>query len=436
MLKFRWERLARALCLLAACLLVLPLTAQTPQPVGPGVQVHTFEPGLVGTPKIAWRCEADVTLIAWGSTASPGSDQDSSSVQARFFSGQTPTGPQFQVNQNTEGSQGGPIVQVLENGDFAIAWISRPETGDPNSLRLRTYDRVTLAPSAEREVIPNLPTGNSTPIVLTEDGRIGVAWFESPDVVGQIYDLSGKPLGPEMRAEVMPETQGASLGVVTPGIALLDGDVILQWDADLQTVNGGDPDSEIWSFVRFQRFLQDGSPAGPEVLVDFGVLGCQFDCGSTIIDPQSRLNRKGEFVVSYLEYERAFENGYEWLWVKRFAETGEENFSLRMLGNNLRNEDLEVETDGDFLVVWNGLGVNIDTDQAEPNPIPFPLVDQFGSNVSIDAVHNGPGSAFAIAWSTNTQKIWWRRFESFPDILQDGFESGDTSRWCVARGAE
>ena len=63
------------------------------------------------------------SVIVWKSIGSPGTDQDSSSVQARRYgaNGQ-PRGDQFQVNLTTAGGQFDPSVSGDPDARYVVVW--------------------------------------------------------------------------------------------------------------------------------------------------------------------------------------------------------------------------------------------------------------------------------------------------------------------------
>ena len=105
-------RYALAFLLIPACLMLLvplQLAAQTPDPTGPSVRVDQLAAEVSGI-DIAWRCFENITVVVWGSEGSVGDDSDGFSIQARFFRGREPRGPQQQVNTFTAGDQMHPEV--------------------------------------------------------------------------------------------------------------------------------------------------------------------------------------------------------------------------------------------------------------------------------------------------------------------------------------
>ena len=151
----------------------------------------------------------------------------------------------------------------------------------------------------------------------------------------------------------------------------------------------------------------------------------------------------GDILFGYLTIEDLGVDRIYRLYLERFDAAGQQNLFV-LFGESpdyININELLGEPDGDFLVAWSEtpdlFAQRFEADQPEGGPI-FQLGDQyFHSSLSrMHLTRNAPGNAFAVAWGALNTDIHWRRFKSFPDILQDGFESGDTSRWCVARSAE
>ena len=177
----------------------LPLTAQTPQPAGPSLQVNTLSESSPRRVQVAWRCEADVTLVVWEDTNSAGPDDDDRSIQGRFFSGLTPTGPQFQVNQAVDGDQHRPQIQVLDSGEFLVLWLTI-HADDTRTVHSRAFDRTTLAPGPEQTFGQTLPRIDN--FDAAADGRVAIAWWEGQFIHGQIYDPVGQPIGTPLSVEL------------------------------------------------------------------------------------------------------------------------------------------------------------------------------------------------------------------------------------------
>ena len=54
--------------------------------------------------------------------------------------GQTPTGPNFQVNTYTPGQQVAPSIGVEPDGDFVVVWASRFQDGDGYGVFGQRFD--------------------------------------------------------------------------------------------------------------------------------------------------------------------------------------------------------------------------------------------------------------------------------------------------------
>jgi hypothetical protein len=154
-------------------------------------------------------------------------------------------------------------------------------------------------------------------------------------------------------------------------------------------------------------------------------------------------------VVTYDEIEFLESIWYDRVRASRYAADGqavftEEEVFTQTYGSGYHNRTLTAEADGDLLVVWAEWAEGGDLlGRRYPSAMP-PGDDQFQisdrpEEYKAVAAFSCPSSPFVVAWvSTDcdapppSRCLYVRWFRSFPDVLVDGFESGDVSRWCMA----
>ena len=191
----------------------------------------------------------------------------------------TKSGPEFLVNATTQGDQSQSGVTALSDGRFVAFWTDGSQTGgdlSATAIRARIFNADGSPQGAEFVVNTTTANGQLEPKASElPDGRLVVVWS---DFSGPGLDISGgavraqliNPDGSKSGAEfVVNSTTSASQS--TPGIATLaDGRFVVTWGDSSAT--GSDTSS---SAVRAQIYNADGSPTGPEVLVNTTTQGSQ-----------------------------------------------------------------------------------------------------------------------------------------------------------------
>jgi hypothetical protein len=121
----------------------------------------------------------------------------------RYAASGAPLGPEFRVNTNAAGNQGGAAVATDPSGNFVVAW-SSDFSGDPGLFGQRFA-------SSGAPIGPEFRINTYTPglhydpgIAVDAAGNFVIVWFDGPsatvgDVFGQRYSSVGVPDGPEFR---------------------------------------------------------------------------------------------------------------------------------------------------------------------------------------------------------------------------------------------
>jgi hypothetical protein len=212
-----------------------------------------------------------------------------------------PLAGEFQVNDYTADVQLRPVVATAADGDFVVVWDSVGSPGTDSSLS---------------------------------------------SIQGRRYSSDGTPLGSQF--QVNTYTPGNQF---LPSVAMeANGDFVVVWES-----YGPSTDYDRTS-IQAQRYRSNGMPVGSQFQVNTYTPGSQRD-------PSVALDRAGDFVVVW-----SGEGAEDYLGIhgRRFAANG------TALGSELQiNSDttgfqgrasVAMDTDGDFVVVWEGTDLGADED--------------------------------------------------------------------------
>jgi hypothetical protein len=264
--------------------------------LGGEFQVNTYWPYYCSLPAVAVGSQGNF-IVVWGSIGSPGSDNDSSSVQARRYAADgTPQGDQFQVNSFTNGYQGGRGVAIDGQGNFVVAWSSRGSSGTDSSslsVQARLFD-ASGAPVTEDFQVNTYTTDLQAAAVVAFDaqGRFVVSWVSDgsdgsdssrDSVQAQRFAADGTPLGGQFQVNSY-----TTLDQYRPSIAAAaGGDFVIAW-----TSAGSHGSDESGASIQAQRYRADGTALGGEFQVNTFTTAVQI-ASSVAADP------RGNFVVTW-----------------------------------------------------------------------------------------------------------------------------------------
>jgi hypothetical protein len=288
------------------------------------VNVYTARPQW--DPAVAALSDSQAVVV-WGSSGQDGSMQG---VFARIVNtnGQFAAAP-FQVNQYTNFNQRSPAVAVLENGSFAVVWVSE--------------QRVAASPDA------------------TYGGRY-------VDLMGRVYSNSGQALTSEFRINTANGVCG------NPSVAKSGSGFAAAWAQKIFR------DTNSWD-IYVSTLNADGSAAASPVLVNEYVYGDQFSPSISTIS-------NNQFVVwTSLGQDGSLEGVFG-----RLLYNGSPSGSEFLVNTTVNNEQMlpVVGSDGSarFLVCWAGFtGLSNRFDlfgqryaSGQPLPVPAaPFVSALGS---------------------------------------------------------
>jgi hypothetical protein len=332
--------------------------AQAPIAVGSEFQVNSFTTGAQFATSVAAESDGGFVVV-WCSLGSSGTDASSNSVQGqRFASDGSTVGVQFQVNSYTTNLQCTPTVAADADGDFVVAWES---TGSPgtdtssNSVQGQRYASNGSAQGAQFQVNAYTTNAQLAASAAAEgNGDFVVVWHSTgssgtdtllQSIQGQRYDSSGTTLGPQFQVNTYT-TSGQRYPAVA-GDA--DGDFVVVW----ASIGSSGTDPTGYS-VQGQRYASDGSTRGAQFQVNTYTTSNQ-GAASVAADAV------GDFVVTWTSdgSSGTDTSGFS-IQGQRYASDG----SLRgaqfqvntYTTSNQRVPRVAMDTDGDFVVVWESTG--------------------------------------------------------------------------------
>ena len=184
-------------------------------PSGPEFQVNTYTTGSQIVPQIATDAAGD-SVIAWTSSGEDGSGYGI--YGQRYNPSGAAVGSEFRINSYTTSSQVDPRVAMDANGDFVVVWESQgQEAGGLNGIYAQRYNSAGVAQGTEFHVnsatttIVILPT-----IAMDSTGDFVIGWSSLPEdgdgygVYAQRYNSSGVAQGSEFQVNTF--TTGHSCG--------------------------------------------------------------------------------------------------------------------------------------------------------------------------------------------------------------------------------
>ncbi|MEL6769686.1 MAG: T9SS type A sorting domain-containing protein [Bacteroidota bacterium] len=394
--------------------------AQAPVAVGPEFQVNTFTTDFQGNASVGMDADGDF-VVAW--TRFVEEDYDVGVYAQRFAADGSAQGSEFLVNTFTEGDQFGPSMAVDTDGDFVVAWTSRNQDGDGNSIYAQRFASDGSAQGSEFRV-NTFTTGNQSAPSVAVDGKgdFVVAWAsrdqdgDAYGVYAQRYAADGVPQNEEF--QVNTSTAGDQFG---PSVAAdTNGDFVVAWQS-----SGQDGD-EFGIFA--QRYAADGTPQGNEFQVNTFTTGDQF--GTSVA-----IDGDGDFVIVWQSQDQDGDN--DGVYARRYAADGsarDPEFCVNTFTTG--RQDLvavAMDTEGNFVATWTSRDQGGDVDDIfaqsytanglvqgkEFRVNTFTTNRQRNSSVAVDEDGN-----FVVVWQSfgqdgDTDGIFAQRFEAFPLANED-----------------
>ncbi|MGV3526465.1 MAG: hypothetical protein ACO1RX_19765 [Candidatus Sericytochromatia bacterium] len=315
------------------------------QPQGSEFRVNTYTTGLQTAPSVSMDADGDF-VVAWQSN---GQEASKYGVYAQRYNslGQA-QGSEFRVNTYTTNSQRNPSVSLDADGDFVVAWQSYGQDGSHYGVYAQRYDSMGQVQGSEFRVNTYTADRQMAPSVsLDADGDFVVTWESfyqdgsTTSIYAQRYNSQGQLQGSEF--PVNSATTGTQSA---PQVSLdADGDFVLAWVSPSP------------AGIYAQRYNSQGQPQGSEFLANTYTQ-------NFFSAPSVSLDADGDFVVSWQSFIQDGSSGG--IYAQRYnsqgqAQGSEFQVNTYTTGNQLA-PSVSLDTDGDFVVVWQSAGQDGDSD--------------------------------------------------------------------------
>jgi hypothetical protein len=368
-------------------------------------------------------------VVVW---ASYGQDGESLGVFGqRFRAAGARLGLEFQVNSYTTGTQAVPSVASDGNGNFVVVWLSVGQDAGGYGIFGQRFNAAGIRQGGEFRVNTYTTGLHDYPSVATDvNGNFVVVWSgygpdKSLGVSGQLFDAFGVPQGVEFQINTYT-TGGQRAPVVTSEPS---GNFVVVWHSEAQ-------DGSAYGLFG-QRFAASGARRGGEFQVNSFTTGNQSS-------PRVASDASGNFVVVWTGQGQDG-NNYG-VFGRRFDATGApqgSEFQVNTYTTGLQaSPSVTADEDGTFEVVWT-------TNQDGSYDIFGQRFDAAGvrqgsefrvNSYTTDyqnraAIASSPDGDLVVVWESYAQDgssygVFGQRYGDI--IFEDGFESGDLTRWSAA----
>jgi hypothetical protein len=410
-------------------LAIAPATARGQAPAGSEFLVNTYTTSSQRLPAVAVDANGDFVVV-WQSL---GPDAGYGIFGQRFSVAGARRGSEFQVNTYTTSTQRLPAVATDANGNFVVVWQSIGQDGAGYGIFARRFDAAGTPLGADFRV-NSYTTGEQTApsIAAGADGRFVVAWESAGQdgsgdgVFAQRFNAAGVAQGGEFR--VNSYTSGNQND--TAAAADAGGGFVVVWTSD------GQDGSSYGIFGR--RFDAAGVAQGSEFQAN-----SYTTAGQAL--PAVAADVSGDFVVVWSGLGTGGDAGVVG---RRFGASGvpqggDFHVNSYTTGAQL-TASVASDEDGNFVVAWrsaaqDGSGYGIFGQRFDASGAPRGSEFQVNSFTSgyqtAPAVAAGADGDFVVAWHSSSQDgslygVFGQRYGDM--IFEDGFESGDLSRWSSA----
>jgi hypothetical protein len=402
-------------------------------PSGAEFLVNTYTTGGQAPPDVATDASGNFVVV-W-----EGRNQDgtfASIFGQRFAASGTRVGSEFEINSYTTDSQRFPSVASDTNGNFVVVWMGAGQDGSGYGVFGHRF-AASGAPLGGEFQVNSFTTGNQRfPTVASDpNGNFVVVWeSEGADgdgygVFGQRFNATGTRLGSEFRVNSYTTTDQRRPAVtVDPS-----GNFVVVWTSR----GGGGTDN--YFTIAGRRYDASGTPLASEFQVNSYTTGDQDRA-------RVAFNRYGEFVVVWISYGGQDGSG-SGIFGQFYDPTGTPYGSEFQVNTYTPGHQLvpRVASDegGSFVVVWasqfaDGSGYGIagqGLDALGPQGAEFQINSYTTGLQMSPAIARSPDGDFVVAWYSNgpdgdTFGIFAQKYGDI--IFEDGFESGDLTRWSSA----
>ncbi|MFW5880947.1 MAG: sugar-binding protein, partial [Roseicyclus sp.] len=312
-------------------------------PVGPETQVagHSAgdqtEPDVAALPGGGW-------IVVYRTQSAADGDGSGDAIMARAFDADGVPGDEFVVNTHASGHQRAPVVEVLPDGGYLVAYQSRNVDGSGEAAMVQRMTADHLPDGAPIR-LNELTSGNQHDVRIDTlaDGGFVAAWSSqdadgSGDAVqARIFDADGTPRGAEFTVNQVTAGHQEAADI----LALEGGGFVVLWDSQEGDGSRGATLARV--------FDADGVAQGDAFPPYGDAFGDQSN-GQLLATPG------GGFVAVFDS--RAFDTNFgQGIAVSRFDGTGtrigEEEFheSGAVQGNRL-DPAVDIQPDGTLVIAW------------------------------------------------------------------------------------
>jgi hypothetical protein len=361
-----------------------------PQSVGPEFRVNTFTTGDQNSPQSAADANGDF-VVAWVSRPDPVGQPFENDIYAqRYNVDGVAQGPEFRVNDFTTGSQFLSSVAMDADGDFVVTWDGQGPS-DFIGVFARRFNAAGIPQGGDFRVSETTGFRESPSVAMADDGDFVVAWEShrsNPsgyEVYARRFNAAGVALSGEFRVD-QTTSPTKKLPVVAADAA---GGFLVAWSTRDQDGDG------IGVFAR--RFNATGAPLTNEFRVDTTTAGNQ-------LFPQVAMDADGDAVVAwksgsgsvYGEFAQRYDPAGT-------AQGGEFQVNQTTLNQFATGPSLAMDDGGDFVVTW-GQG---DVLARRYVAAGAPQAGEFRVNTFTNDTQSNPtvamdadGDRFVIAWGS------------------------------------
>ena len=225
-------------------------------------------------PAIAQLVNGNV-VVAWISRNGDGS---SSSVKAAILTPDGATvGIEFQVNTLTNDNQEHPTVAALPSGNFLVIWTSYATSGNGGEVKAQIYSPAGATVGGEFTVNTTTPGHQVAPVVtVLDDGRFVIAYESAGNAIrARIFDAAGAPLGADFAVQTTVGNPQPPIHAyffsLTSITDLAGGGFVISWTEAREIIEPPElPPGHFHRDAKARVFGADGLPIGGEFLLSAG----------------------------------------------------------------------------------------------------------------------------------------------------------------------
>ncbi len=406
----------------------MPAFAQAPS--GGEFLVNTYTTGTQEYSVVASDASGNFVVV-WQSTGQDGSLDGI--FGRRFHASGAALGGEFPINTYTTGIQSRPAVASDPNGNFVVVWTSAGQDGSGSGIFGQRFN--PSGPQGSELRVNTYTTGNQRlpSVTLDGSGNFVVVWTSTGQdgsndgIFGQRFNASGARQGGEF--QVNSYTTGYQQ---FPAVASdASGNFVVVWTSNGQNGGGGG--------IFGQRFNASGVPQGSEFKVNSYTTYTQ-GLAAVVSDAT------GNFVVVWHDYGQ--DGSLGGIFGQRFDASGAPQggeFQVNSYTTSSQSgASVASDGSGNFVVVWtsfveDGSGTGIFAQRFNASGVrqggEFRVNSFTLDYQSFGRVAASPDGDFVVAWTSEGQDasgsgIVGQRYGDI--IFEDGFESGDLSRWSSA----